>query len=654
MLSLGFLLRADAGEAKAALEGLKAQTEAITSGIEGDFSKASAGIVSKLTVMLPTFGLVAGAVAAVGGAIYEMANKASEMGAKLYDASQATGVSVEMLQGLQLAGKQVGVSMEMIERAAAHLTLQISNLSTSGSQAGKALHEIGLSATYANGKSKSLSDLLPEIADRFEHMKNGADKLAIASALFGARVGMKMIPVLNEGGKALQELTRRAVEYSGVNQDVADRDKKFQDSLIILKSEFAGLAGRVGQVLIPTLLFLFHQVGAEVEAFKALGLWIDKLWHEFDLFSMKISHSTAGIAEQERKIKALDEAIKATVYHEEHFGESIAAAAKLQAGFDKALANSKDIIHTHAMAIREDASALRQATMDAHGYQAQLESMREVVEQSADLHQRAADAAHQQIAAAKEHAKMGPSEHGGMLQLPTAMQTLSTNLPKIKEGTDSATASFMGMAQVLNNMAASFGRGGAGAAQFSESMHRVIAAHQKGMPIMKAFMLAQQQQGETAKEAGTSMALSYGMEAASFIKNRRAQAVVMAIMETAKGLSELFWNPAAAALDFASAAMYGVIAGTTPGQSGGGSGGGGYSKAGTSGASGQGVVGQSMLGGGGGSSRYHQTTVNIWGGQITDTNNLQNLVTTLNQGGQSGMIRMNVAGTSATIPTPAY
>ena len=78
MLSLGFLLRADAGEAKEALEGLKAQTEAITSGIQGDFSKASSGIQNKLTSLLPTFGLVAGGIAAVGGALYEMANHASE------------------------------------------------------------------------------------------------------------------------------------------------------------------------------------------------------------------------------------------------------------------------------------------------------------------------------------------------------------------------------------------------------------------------------------------------------------------------------------------------------------------------------------------------------------------------------------------------
>jgi hypothetical protein len=170
---------------------------------------------------------------------------------------------------------------------------------------------------------------------------------------------------------------------------------------------------------------------------------------------------------------------------------------------------------------------------------------------------------------------------------------------------------------------------------------------------------AQKKQGENATASATSQVAAFGMEAAGFIKNKRAQAIVMAVMETAKGLADLaIQNYEGAALDFASAAMYGVIAGT----SGGGGGaknpanvGGGASPGGGGGGGGQSVAGGgSMLGGGSGGGGYHQTQVNIYGGGITDTNNLQNLVTSLNQGSGSGTVRLNVSGTSATIPTPAY
>ena len=148
------------------------------------------------------------------------------------------------------------------------------------------------------------------------------------------------------------------------------------------------------------------------------------------------------------------------------------------------------------------------------------------------------------------------------------------------------------------------------------------------------------------------------MEAAAFIKNKRAQAIVMAVMETAKGLSEVLWNPAAAVLDFASAAMYGVIAGTSGGGGGAGGGsaaspsntGGGASQPGAS----QGETGGALLSSGRGGGGYGQTIVNVYGGQITDTHNLQNLAAALNSGASTGTMRLNVAGTSATIPTPAY
>jgi hypothetical protein len=203
-------------------------------------------------------------------------------------------------------------------------------------------------------------------------------------------------------------------------------------------------------------------------------------------------------------------------------------------------------------------------------------------------------------------------------------------------------------------MSGKFGKAGPLMDKFAQQLQQIQERQKEGKTRAQAWLDVQAKQGQTGLEAGTAMAAGYGMEAASFIKNKRAQAIVMAIMETAKGLSEVLWNPAAAALDFASAAMYGVIAGMS-GSSGGEKSaanvGGGASPGG---AGGQGTEG-SMLGkSGGGGGNYHQSVVNIYGGQITDTHNMQNMISMLNQGGGSGTIRLNVAGTSATIPTPAY
>ena len=236
MLSLGFLLRADAGEAKEALEGLKAQTEAVTAGIQGDFSKASSGIQNKLTSLLPTFGLVAGGIAAVGGALYEMANHASEAGAKLYLASRATGLSVESLQGLQLASKEAGISFDMVQRAMSHLAVNMSSLTEPSSEGAKAFKMLGISTTDANGKIKSMDVLLPQIMDKLAGMKDGSEKTAIAAELLGTRVGAYLLPIMDKGGRAFENLSKKAVEYSGITTDVAAKDEAFQEKMIELRA----------------------------------------------------------------------------------------------------------------------------------------------------------------------------------------------------------------------------------------------------------------------------------------------------------------------------------------------------------------------------------------------------------------------------------
>ena len=74
-----------------------------------------------------------------------------------------------------------------------------------GSKANEAFHAMGLSATDAAGKTKNLDVMISEIADKFTNYEDGANKLALAIAIFG-RSGQAMIPMLNEGSRGIQEL----------------------------------------------------------------------------------------------------------------------------------------------------------------------------------------------------------------------------------------------------------------------------------------------------------------------------------------------------------------------------------------------------------------------------------------------------------------
>lgn len=382
MLSLGFLLRADAGEAKAALEGLKAQTEAITSGIQGDFSKASSGIQNKLTSLLPTFGLVAGGIAAVGGALYEMANKASEAGEKLFLASQRTGVSVETLQGLGLAAKEAGINVDTVENALERMTRSAGPFATSGSQGAKALESIGINATDAHGKMRPLDDLLLDVAHKFAHMKDGSEKTAIAVSLFG-RAGAQMIPILDKGRSALVQLTKQAVDYSGITTEVAKRDTSFQDRLIDLKAMMGGFGMKIMQEAVPALTSLAEFLLRAWDEARNLGDAFNVTGDHVNVFFYRMFHMTAKAKEAEKALQDDRKALHESAEDYRNIDKDVEKyTVQLKQMEDAQNKGAHSTTHL-AATTRDDAAAMHEAARSAFEQSSAFQQMREVMEQSA-------------------------------------------------------------------------------------------------------------------------------------------------------------------------------------------------------------------------------------------------------------------------------
>ena len=647
-LSLGFLLKADTKQATEALESLAAKTEAVTAGMSGNFSKATSDLKSSLLSSIPTFGLVAGAVAGIGTALYEMANKASEAGDKLWIASKATGASVEMLQGLALAGKEAGVTFERVQRSMVHFATATSDLEKPTGAAGKALAELGIQGKdLADFKLKSLDDKFYEVIERLSHMKEGGEKTAIAAALLGARTEA-LIASLGGGAKALKEMRDEATKMSGITSEVAQKDHEFQEQLILEKVQLSGLVNQLEQKTIPIFSAFLKAINSTGFAFRDLGLEIVKTMFYMEMWRARLTFQTANAERCAASIEKINKEIDNNRKEMDEAGKSAGAAAKFDAALKEQVDDNTESEKKHTAAMKGDAIAMQQAMVMGKGYTEQLALMTKVVEDNNRVMERRAEILHKQLQAIKEEAEAGPaidmSGTGGAE--PSTLP--GSKAPKITQGLPTITAqanktqqAIDGLSKALDNMSGQFGKAGPTMDRFSRALQQIEEMQKK--------------QAAGAKQTATAEITSYGEIAAGFIKNKRAQAIVMAVMETAKGLGALgAQDYEGAALDFASAAMYGVIADQSGGRSGGsavGNVGGGAGPGGSD--SGQGVLGGGSSGKSG-SGDYHQTVVNVYGGGFTDTNNLQTLVTSLNQGGGAGTVRLNVAGTSATIPTPAY
>lgn len=165
--------------------------------------------------------------------------------------AQKVGIPVEALSALEYAAKLADVSLEQLQTSLGKFNKGLGEMATGKlNSASTALRAIGVSATDSNGKLRPTAAIISDIADRFASYEDGAEKSAIAIALFG-KSGQEMIPLLNGGAEGLRQATEEARRFGViVDQEAARSAEEFNDNMERLK--FATL-GLVQTALAPLL-----------------------------------------------------------------------------------------------------------------------------------------------------------------------------------------------------------------------------------------------------------------------------------------------------------------------------------------------------------------------------------------------------------------
>ena len=230
---------------------LGADTAALDKGLkgaQGSLARFSAGIKN---VGLIAAGALAGAVGGAAVAIQSALKDADNLG-KL---AQSIGLPVEELSKLKYAAELSDVSLEEFGKSVVKLSKNMSEVAggnTTGAAA-MAFKSLGISVRDASGQMKSSDTILAEVADRFASYRDGANKTALAVALFG-RAGAAMIPMLNQGSAALRESGKEA-EYFGlvIDKKTAVAAETFNDNITKLGKVMQGVFIRIAAGSAETL-----------------------------------------------------------------------------------------------------------------------------------------------------------------------------------------------------------------------------------------------------------------------------------------------------------------------------------------------------------------------------------------------------------------
>lgn len=180
--------------------------------------------------------------------IVDMAKEMGEAAEKVKHLSDEFGLSTAQVQSLQGVALGTGVSIDTLTRGMAILDKNTETAGKSGTSLSKALAIVGLSADDGRTQMQRLT----EVADKFNELPAGPERMALAMELFG-KSGRAMIPLLEKGSEGIAELTEKSKEYGIVSDDAQEKGMQLAEAVNESRMAWEGLKTTLESALAPAL-----------------------------------------------------------------------------------------------------------------------------------------------------------------------------------------------------------------------------------------------------------------------------------------------------------------------------------------------------------------------------------------------------------------
>jgi hypothetical protein len=211
------------------------------------------------------FGLAAtAAVTAAAGAFAVMVRNTINSMDQMGKASERLGVTVNRLSELKFQAEQAGVTFDELQGSIRRLSRNMVEAAEGNERSVQAFQALNISVRDSNGQMRDTYDVLGDVAEAFQKMDNGAQKVALSQQLMR---NTSIVTMLNQGREGMErsaETARRlGIVYS---EDLAKSAAQFNDSLNVLYKNMEALTIFVANKTLPTLNNLLSRLNLLREA----------------------------------------------------------------------------------------------------------------------------------------------------------------------------------------------------------------------------------------------------------------------------------------------------------------------------------------------------------------------------------------------------
>lgn len=207
--------------------------------------------------------VLAGAFA--GFSLVSIAKTAIDAADHLNDLSKVTGIAVETLGGIGFAASQAGTDLDGVAASLGKLNLAIAKAGSGDKTVAGVFESMGVAIRDAEGRMRTADQVFADVATKFAGYAEGPNKAALANELFGKSY-QSVLPLLADGGQALQQNIAYYERFAGVTTETARAADQFNDTLGKLSLISGSFGRRLAADLLPTLQAIADELLRSKEA----------------------------------------------------------------------------------------------------------------------------------------------------------------------------------------------------------------------------------------------------------------------------------------------------------------------------------------------------------------------------------------------------
>jgi hypothetical protein len=218
----------------------------------GELNVGLGEVGHSMTEFLPMLGALGAAGSLVG--LFEVTERMTEMRSQLAKTATEIGTTVPQLEALNMAAKLTDVNVDAMSKGMVRLERSVATAAAGKNKdvAGLFAH-LGISLKDSSGHLRSVTDLLPKLADAFRRTTDPALRIRAAMALMG-RSGADMIPMLIGGSEELQHFADIAAQVNyAPSAEESEGMERYHRSWIVLQEAVTGFTMALGAKLAPVL-----------------------------------------------------------------------------------------------------------------------------------------------------------------------------------------------------------------------------------------------------------------------------------------------------------------------------------------------------------------------------------------------------------------